>query len=287
MAARPGWSGFLRFNLISVPVNGYNAAATGGGRIGFHLLHAKCHERIRYKKVCPVHGEVGNDEIVSGYEVSKGQYVEVPNDERAGVKSEDDKIIAIEAFVRPNTVDPVFFSGKTYFLVPDGKVAQKPYVVMLDAMREQDRFGIARVVFAGRPQLALVHPCDGILAMTLLSFESELKNPSSFAKDVEPIHGSSQERQLAETLIKTATADRFDLSKYKDEYNDRLSQLVEGKAKHAKNNSTSHREEPAVLNLMDALRKSLNKAKGATATKIKVPAPKIKRAKANTTRKTG
>src|SRR5438876_4735593 len=124
---RPSWSGFLKFNLISVPVKGYNAAAAGGGKIGFHLLHKKCNSRIRYKKVCPVHGEVENDEIVSGYEYGKGQYVIVDADERGGLKSEDDKSISVDTFVAADAIDPVYFSGRTYYLLPDGKVAQKPY----------------------------------------------------------------------------------------------------------------------------------------------------------------
>src|SRR5262245_59972591 len=82
MPARPSWEGFLTFNLISIPVKAYNAAMSGGGKIGFHLLHAKCGERIRYKKVCPVHGEVANDEIVSGYEYAKGEYVTVEAGEK-------------------------------------------------------------------------------------------------------------------------------------------------------------------------------------------------------------
>src|SRR6185295_11786849 len=146
MASRPSWAGFLKFNLISVPVKGYNAAASGGGKIGFHMLHAKCHERIHYKKVCPVHGEVPNDEIVSGYEVSKGQYVVVEKEERAGVKAEDDKTITVDTFVHPEVLHPSYFTGRSYFLVPDGKVAQKPYSVMLEGMRRRGRYAIAQVV---------------------------------------------------------------------------------------------------------------------------------------------
>src|SRR6478672_7296535 len=125
--ARPSWSGFLRFNLISVPVKGYTAAAAGGGKIGFHLLHAACHSRIKYKKVCPIHGEVHNDEIVSGYEASKGHYVTVDKEERTAIKAEDEKTIAVDTFVPPDAIDPLYFSGRSYFLVPDGKVGQKPY----------------------------------------------------------------------------------------------------------------------------------------------------------------
>ena len=150
MSARPGWSGFLRFNLISVPVKGYNATVPGGGKIGFHLLHANCHSRIQYKKFCPIHGEVDNDEIVSGYEVSKGKYVVVDKEERKGAKTEDDKTISVDAFVRPDSIDPLYFSGRTYYLVPDGKVGQQPYSVIMEAMREQERYAVARVVFGGR-----------------------------------------------------------------------------------------------------------------------------------------
>ncbi len=286
MAMRPSWSGYLKFNLISVPVQGYNAAASGGGKIGFHLLHAGCGERIRYKKVCPVHGEVGNDDIVSGYEVSKGKYVEVPKGERDELKAEDDKTIAVDTFVRRDAVDPVYFSGRTYYLVPDGKVAHKPYGVMLDAMRESARYAVAHVVFAGRSQLAIVHPCGGVLAMTLLTYQSELRKPEAFADEVGSGGASAEERRLAETLIEAATAEEFDADKYKDEYAGRLSKLVEGKAKRAKSVRPARGEEAAVINLMDALRKSLRKTKGSGPT-ARRPAHRSRTAAAHPRRKTG
>jgi DNA end-binding protein Ku len=289
MAARPSWSGYLKFNLISVPVKGYNAA-TSGGKIGFHLLHAKCHERIQYKKVCPVHGEVSNDEIVSGYEVSKGQYVVVDKDERAGAKIEDDKTISVDTFVHPDALDPNCFSGRSYFLVPDGKVAQKPYGVMLEAMRERGRYAIAQVVFAGRAQLAAVHPAGHVLAMTLLSYESELKKPEAFEDEVSETAASAEEHKLAESLIDASTSEQFDLGRYKDEYNGKLSKLVEGKAKHTKKMvGAPDREEPAVINLMDALRQSLERTQKG---QRKTPAKKstahgAKKAASQPRRKTG
>ena len=262
MSARPSWSGFLKFNLISIPVKGFNAAASGGGKIGFHLLHAKCHERIRYKKVCPIHGEIGNDEIVSGYEVSKGKYVIVDKEERSGVKSEDDKTIDVDAFVPPEAIDPIFFSGKTYYLLPDGKVGQQPYSVMLEAMRAQKRYAVARVVFSGRAQVCVVHPTENILAMTLLSYESELKLPSAFEDEIKQVTPAREEQKLASTLISAATDEDFDLAQYKDEYTNRLTKLVEGKAKRAKKLvGPAHEEQPAIINLMDALKQSLNRAK--------------------------
>lgn len=259
--ARPSWSGFLRFNLISVPVKGFSAAKSGGGKIGFHMLHAACHSRIKYKKVCPIHGEVKEDEIVSGYETSKGHYVTVGKEERTALKTEDEKTIAVDAFLEPSEVDPVYFSGRSYFLVPDGKVAQKPYSVLLEAMREENRCAVAQVVFAGRAQVALIRPGEGVFAMSLLSFEDELKKASDFADEVEGAVGSAEERKLAKSLIEAATVEGFDLSKYKDDYNERLATLVEGKKHEQVVSPQEESAPPTVINLMDALRQSLDKAK--------------------------
>src|SRR6476646_3264258 len=148
MAARPSWEGFLTFNLISIPVKAYNAIGPGG-KIGFHLLHAKCNQRIRYKKVCPIHGEVSNDEIVSGYEFAKGKYVPVRREERAGLRAAEDKTIAIDAFVAPDAIDPTYFSGRTFYLVPATAAAQKPFAVLTDAMRGLARHAVAWVVLSG------------------------------------------------------------------------------------------------------------------------------------------
>lgn len=261
MPSRPSWEGFLKFNLISVPVKAYNAIGTASGKVGFHLLHKKCHSRIHYKKVCPIHGEVSNDEIVSGYEVAKGQYAIIDREERAGLKAEDDKAIALTAFVAPEAVDPVYYSGRSYYLVPDGKVAQKPYVVMHDAMRDQNRYAVAQVVFAGKGVIAVVRPLGKLLAMSLLTYESEIKKPAAFESEIESQAASAQERKLAETLVTAATADDFDLAQYKDEYAAKFASLVGKKAKPGKRASQQGAEEqPDVINLMDALRRSLHTA---------------------------
>jgi len=183
MAARPSWEGFLTFNLISIPVKAYNAVGPGG-KIGFHLLHAKCNQRIRYKKVCPIHGEVSNDEIVSGYEFAKGEYVTVQREERTDLRERDDKAIAIDTFVGPDAIDPVYYSGRTFYLVPNGAAAQKPYAVLLEAMAGHTRHAIARVVLSGRGQVAVIRPFGRLLGMTLLNFEDQVKSPEPFEGEV-------------------------------------------------------------------------------------------------------
>jgi DNA end-binding protein Ku len=107
MPSRPSWEGFLKFNLIAVPVKAYGVTVSGGGKIGFHLLHKKCNSRIRYQKVCPIHGEVTKDEIVSTYEYAKGQYVTVEPEEIENLRTENDKTIGIDTFRnRSRTTSP-------------------------------------------------------------------------------------------------------------------------------------------------------------------------------------
>ncbi len=264
MAARPSWDGFLKFNLIAVPVKAYGAMKSGGGKIGLHLIHKGCNSRIRYKKVCPIHGEVNDGEIVSAYERAKGEYIVVDADERKGLRLENDKAIAIDVFIRPAALDPIYFSDRTYYLVPDGQVAQKPYTVLREAMARDNRYAIAQVVMSGQGRIAVVRPMGPLLAMTLLSFEEQIKKPSAFADEVVDETPSAQETKLAEALIEAATAKKFDLGRYKDEYTAKLVKLLETKGRSKKRVvNAPNEEEPAVINLMDALRESLKAAQHA------------------------
>src|SRR5438067_12967292 len=131
MPARPAWKGFLKLSLVSLPVKAYTVTASEGGQIRLNQLHAECHSRINYKKTCPIHGEVSNDQIVSGFEYSKGQYVIVDPEELDKLRTEDEKSINIQTFIAEDAVDPMYYSGKTYYLVPDGPVGQKAYSVVL------------------------------------------------------------------------------------------------------------------------------------------------------------
>jgi DNA end-binding protein Ku len=261
MPSRPSWEGFLKFNLIAVPVKAYGVTVSGGGKIGFHLLHKKCNSRIRYQKVCPIHGEVTKYEIVSAYEYAKGQYVTVEPEEIENLRTENDKTIGIDTFIRPEDLDPVYFSGRNYYLVPDGRVAQKPYAVFQEVLSAKDRLGVAQVVFAGRTQLAVVLPMKDLLCLSLLNYSEQIKKPKSFSDDLTHPDVSAEERRLAETLVETATAEDFDIDKYKDEYQTNLMRLLDAKAKGKKIVAERHKdEEPAVINLMDALRQSLDRA---------------------------
>lgn len=259
MAARPSWDGFLKVSLISVPVRAYSATVTGHGKIGFHLLHAKCGERIRYKKVCPVHGDVANDEIVKGYEFSKGEYVTVEDEEFEKLRTENDKGIDVQTFVDRDAIDPLYFSDRSFYLVPSAKVGQHPYAVLHKVMTEKNRYAVARVVISGKEQLAIIRPVDRLLAMTILNYDDQVKKPKAFEDEAPDAKVSVEEEKLAENLVDASTTKHFDLSQFGDLYQERLGQLLEAKAKGRKIVVSRHKEkEPAVINLMDALRKSLD-----------------------------
>ena len=157
----PGWQGLLTFGLVSFPVEAYNALNPQGSAIHFHQLHAKCHSRINYKKVCPIHGEVSNNEIVSGYEYAKGEYIEVKPEELEALRSESDRALKIDAFVSPETVDPLYFDGRMYYLTPAGSASEEPYTVIAEAMAQENRYGVGHLVFSGKDQIAPGAPVGG------------------------------------------------------------------------------------------------------------------------------
>jgi DNA end-binding protein Ku len=273
---RPSWKGFVRLNLVSIPVLAYNARVGGGGKIDLDWLHRDCHSRIQYKKVCPIHGEVSKDEIVSAYQYAKDQYVEIENEELGKLRTESDRAITIDTFVAPDAIDPIHFE-RTYYLLPDGNVAQKPYVALMHAMAEQSRHAVAQVVLFGRETLVLLHPQRGVLAMTALSYADEVKDPADFTDSVGSPKLSAKELDLTKMLVDASTAERFDLDSYHDTYIERVKQLIEAKVEGKEIVAAPTEEEPQVINLMDALRKSVAQAKRATGAKPKRKSPAARR----------
>ena len=127
-------------------------------RIRFHQLHNECHSRIRYVKTCPIHGEVSSADIVLGYEYAKDQYVVVDPEELEQLRDTSERAISVDSFVRPEAVDPAFFSGRTYYLVPDGEIGQKPYELIHDAMMAEGLHAIARMVLTKKEHIVRLRP---------------------------------------------------------------------------------------------------------------------------------
>jgi DNA end-binding protein Ku len=274
MPPRSSWKGFIRLSLVSVPVKAFTASAGGGSEIRLNQLHGECHSRINYKKTCPIHGEVPNDQIVSGYEYAKGQYVIVDPEELDKIRTEDEKAISIDTFIEPEAVDPMYSSGRTYYLVPDGPIGQKPYSVLHDGMVDLGRHAVGQVTMHGRQQLVWLRPVNGLLTMTMLSYDSQVTKPATFEGELTKTPVEPEELKLAKTLIEASTAEKFDIAKYKDDYTEKLTQLIEAKVAGKEIVAPPVHEQAQIINLMDALRQSVEKTQKETGTKAAGKPPK-------------
>ena len=258
--ARASWRGMLQFGLVSFPVEAFNAHNTETGQISLHQLHAKCHSRIHYQKVCPVHGPVPNDEIVSGYEVSKGKYIEIDPDELDKLRSAAERALTVDTFITPDEVDPIHFDGRMYYLSPDGDSAREPYAVFLEALRRESRWGIGQVVFSGKEQVVIVRPYQqNALLMAMLTYDAEIRDPDETIVPPATVSGSDKKVKLAEQLIESWTDKSFDFSKYEDTHLKGMRALIEAKLEGREIVAPEVEETPEVINLMDALKKSIGK----------------------------
>jgi DNA end-binding protein Ku len=263
MAARSVWKGYIRFSLVSVPVKAYTANNSGAASISLNQLHAACNSRINYKKVCPIHGEVKQEEIVSGYQFADDQYVIINPDEMEKLRTPKDKSIDIGAFIKADALDPMYYSEKTHYLVPDGPVGFKPYALLHRVMVEQDRHAFAQVVFSGKEQVVVLRPMGGLIAMTALRYDAEVRKPAEFEGEVPKIEISPDEIKLAKTLTEAMTTDDFQFASYHDQYTERLRKLIEAKVAGQEIVPAAAEEPPMVINLMEALQKSVAAAKSA------------------------
>lgn len=289
MASRSVWSGFIRFGLVSVPVKAYTAAASGGAGISFNQLHKECHSRVRYTKTCPIHGELKADDIVSGYEFSKGQYVVIDPEEIDKLRTPSEKAIDVRAFIPPDQIDARYYTGKNWYILPDGPAALRPYALLHKTMEEQGLAAFAQIVTGGREQLLLLRPVSDVLVGSYISYAEDVKPMDEFKDEAPKVEVSPDELKLAKTLTESMKDTEFDLSQYKDEFEAKVRQLVEAKVKGQEVVAPPETEaQPAVVNLMDALKASLEQAKkaAAPAKPPRIAAPSVGQARAVRRRKT-
>ncbi len=257
--ARPIWSGAISFGLVNVPVKLYSA--TSPKDVRFHQLHAKDGVRIRQKRVSPTTGEeVPYDEIVKGYEIAPGQYVTIAPDELENLAPKATKTIEIEEFVDLSEIDPVYYEH-SYWLVPD-KGAAKPYRLLETAMRESGKVAVGRVVLRTKQYLAALRPVDGALALSTMLFADEVV-PVDRLEGLpgDDVEAGERETAMARQLVESL-ATSFEPSRFRDEYRERVLQLIEQKAEGRAVVSAPEAKEPAgVVDLMAALEASLAEAK--------------------------
>jgi DNA end-binding protein Ku len=261
MAIHSSWKGYLKVSLVSVPLKAYTASSTSSRSITLNQLHEPCKNRINYKKTCPVHGEVQQSEIVSGYEFAKGQYAVINPDEIEKLRPQGDKSITVDNFVPAESIDPLYLSGQTYYLVPDGPIGLKPYVLIRQSMEEKGVHAIGQVVISGREKLVRIRPLETLLAMDVLQYDSQVKKPQGFEDEIKDVASSPEELELTKSLLGAMTTDEFDIAAYKDVYTEKLGELIEAKVQGKELVSPPAAAEPAVINLMDALKESVKRVK--------------------------
>lgn len=257
MAPRAYWSGRIRLALVSIPVDIVPATKTSS-RISFNQIHEPSGKRIRYEKVVPGIGPVDADDIVKGYEVDKGKYVLLSDEEIDDVKLEAKKSIDLVQFVDEDEIAPIYFE-RPFYILPneDDEDAAEAYIVLRDALRKTKKVGLGQVVVRGQGSIVAIKPFEKGLLMETLRYADEVKKADSVFDSIPKKTPDKDLVELAEELIEKRAAD-FQPEKFKDTYTVALRELIE--AKLEKRPPKEIEDTPPasnVINLMDALKRSV------------------------------
>jgi DNA end-binding protein Ku len=272
MAYRPTWQGHLKLSLVSCPVALYTATNSAGD-VHFNLINPDTNNRIKMITTDPDTGPIERSKLVKGYEVSKGEYILLSQDEINSVKLESTKTIDIERFVAEDEIDRLYWDNP-YFLAPDGKIAQEAFGVIRDAMKKSGQIALGRVVIGTRERiLALEVRGRGILAYTIRT-AAEVRNPDEIFDTITDKTSPADMLSIAEKIIEQREGP-FDPSDFKDRYEEALKALIEDKKKGHKPVTAEAPEDTNVVDLMAALRASLSaKEKAKTPAKAKAKSGK-------------
>jgi DNA end-binding protein Ku len=259
--ARAIWSGAISFGLVNIPVKLYSAVSKKTVR--FHQLDSKDNTRIQQRRVNPSSGEeVPYEQLVKGYELSPDRYVVIRPEELEAIEPKKTRTIDIEDFVDLDQIDPIYYDHP-YYLAPGGTGAAKPYALLLEALKESQKVGIARVVIRQKEALVAIRPRDDVLMMETLLFSDEVIPPDDLPEvdAVTDVNITKKELGMASQLVDSLAAD-FDPSKYRDEYRDTVLEMIERKAEGQEVAVQAAPEEPEeVPDLMAALEASIASAK--------------------------
>lgn len=260
--ARAYWQGQIRLALVSIPVEIYSATKTGS-KIRFNQIHEPSGKRISYEKVVPGIGPVDRDDIIKGYEISKGEYVLLDPEEIEGVKLESKRTLELVQFVGADEIDPLYYE-KPYYVAPKDELAEEAFIVLREALRKAKKVALGQLAMRGSEKLVAIKPCGKGLLLETLRYAEEVRQGQSFFDDIEDAKPKKELLDLAGTLIEQKTAP-FDASEYEDRYVDALRKLIEKKAKSKSGKAViEDADGPAdagsnVVDLMAALKKSVDK----------------------------
>src|SRR5262245_49211954 len=255
MPPRPTWKGFLKVSLVNIPVKVFPATESAA-TLSFNQLHAECQTRIQQKRWCPhCEREVSNAELAKGYEFEKGRYVIVSEEDIQKVRVESTRVINLVQFADAADIDPIYVD-RAYYLAPDGPVAAQAFAVMREGMA--GKAGIGKLALYGREYLVAVRPQENGMVMYTLHHAAEIRSITSIEElRTVPRQVKADELKLGKTVL--GTFDRtLDIASYQDEYKEELRKVIDAKIAGREVIAPEIEAPPKVVNLMDALRKSLD-----------------------------
>jgi len=275
MAARAYWQGQIRLALVSIPVEIYSATKSGA-QIAFHQIHEPSGERIKYEKVAPGIGPVDADDIIKGFEVEKGEYVLLEQDEIDAVKLESKKTLELTQFVDQSEIDVLYYE-KPYFVVPADDLAEEAFIVLREALRRTKKVGLGQLAMRGREYIVSLKPCGRGLILETLRYADEVNKAQGYFREIADTKPDPELLDLAEALIDRKTA-AFDPQEFHNRYVDALKELIErkrkakGKTKIIEDKEEGGRSASNVVDLMAALKKSMEGKAGGEPAAKKAPA---------------
>jgi len=255
MAPRAYWKGFLRLSLVSCPIQLFPATSERE-KVSFNQINKETGNRIRYRKVDEDTGEeVDSENIVKGYQIAKGQYIVIDDDELESIALESTKTIEIDKFVPKSEIDDLY-NIRPYYIAPDGKVGQDAFAVIRDIIEKMNMVALGRVVLTSREHVIAMQPRGKGIMGTLLRYPYEVRDEKEYFDDIPNLKIGKDMMDLAKHIVETKSG-HFEPEQFEDHYEVALKELIEKKSKGIKIEAPRERAPAKVINLMDALRRSV------------------------------
>lgn len=268
MAGRAYWKGFLKLSLVACPVKLYSATASASSRVSFNMIHKDTKNRVQMRYHDPELGEVDRADLVKGYQFEKDKYVIVEPDELDSIEIESSKTIDIDGFVDAADIDPLFLDSP-YFVAPDGPVAEETYAVILEAMKQSKKAALARIVLNGRERLVTIQARDKGFVMTTLRAGKEVRDGEDVFEDLNAKVTDDMLAMAKQIIAQKKT--EFAPKQFEDRYEQALLTLVRSKVAGGDPIITKAPERGNVINLMDALRRSIEEERRPPAPSLAKP----------------
>lgn len=279
MAGRAYWKGYLKLSLVSCPVKLYSATSASAAKISFNLLHKDTLNRVQQRYHDPELGEVDRTDLVKGYQFEKDKYVVVTAEELDEISVESSKTIDIDGFVDAGAIDPMYLDSP-YYLLPDGPIADETYAVILEAMKRANKVAVAKIVLNGRERQVAIHPLAEGLKVTTLRTAKEVREPSTTFEKLN-VKITDDMLKMAQQIIAQKKT-KFDPAAFEDRYEQALMVLVRSKIAGGKPVITKAPERGNVINLMDALKRSIEEERRPAAPSLRKGAREAANDRANT-----